>query len=196
MHILISKSSRSCGEESPYKILLLKYITVLYLYNERMRELSIKFSRLWCGIKAILKVRHTLYFREVQTGYARHSFWPQLLAILNPKSSSGCGTVYGIWQVERHRDILLIVAPSLRNDHDLVPRAEIGGFSPRSAGAPPKRSDGASLGVISLRRSTPTPPGGVTQPVVGVAPAVLAPRRAPPGPAVDPRAGGPAGPRL
>ena len=89
-----------------------------------------------------------------------------------------------------------LVAPSLRNDHVLVPRAEIGGFSPRSAGAPPKRSDGARLGVISLRRSTPTPPGGVTQPVVGVAPAVLAPRRPPPDLRRTPRAGGPAGPRL
>ena len=68
-----------------------------------------------------------------------------------------------------------------------------GDFSPRSAGAPPKRSDGARLGVISLRRSTPTPPGGVTQPVVGVAPAVLAPRRAPPGRAVDPPRGRPGG---
>ena len=96
-------------------------------------------------------------------------------------------------RVERHRDILLIVAPSLRNDHDLVPRAEIGGFSPRSAGAPPKRNDGATISRISLRRSTPTPPGGVTQPVVGVAPAVLAPRRAPPVPAEDPPRGRPGG---
>ena len=87
MSILISKSSRSCGEESPYKILLLPYIIVLYLY---------KLTRWNQGYN--LKVRHTLYFREVQTGYARHSFWPQLLAILNPKSSSGCGTVYRIWQ--------------------------------------------------------------------------------------------------
>ena len=101
--------------------------------------------------------------------------------------TTGCVTPPGGVGVERRREIYLIVAPSLRNDHDLVPRAEIGGFSPRSAGAPPKRSDGARLGVISLRRSTPTPPGGVTQPVVGVAPAVLAPRRAPTGPAVDPR---------
>jgi hypothetical protein len=33
---------------------------------------------------------------------------------------------------------------------------------------------------VSLRRSTPTPPGGVAHPVVGVVPAVLAPRRPPP----------------
>ena len=107
--------------------------------------------------------------------------------------TTGCVTPPGGVGVERRRDIDLIFAPSLRNDHDLVPRAEIGGFSPRSAGAPPKRSDGARLGVISLRRSTPTPPGGVTQPVVGVAPAVLAPRRPPPGPAVDPPRGRPRG---
>ena len=41
--------------------------------------------------------------------------------------------------MDRRRNIDLLVAPSLRNDHVLVPRAEIGGFSPRSAGAPPKR---------------------------------------------------------
>ena len=60
--------------------------------------------------------------------------------------TTGCVTPPDGVGVERRRDILLIVAPSLRNDHDLVPRAEIGGFSPRSAGAPPKRSDGARLG--------------------------------------------------
>ena len=107
--------------------------------------------------------------------------------------TTGCVTPPGGVGVERSRDILLIVAPSLRNDHDLVPRGEIGGFSPRSAGAPPKRSDGATISRISLLRSTPTPPGGVTQPVVGVAPAVLAPRRPPPGPAVDPPRGRPGG---
>ena len=46
------------------------------------------------------------------------------------------------------------------------------------------------MGYVSLRRSTPTPSGGVTHPVVGVVPAVLAPRQPPPGtrggPAVDP----------
>ena len=63
----------------------------------------------------------------------------------------------------------------------------------RDTGAPPKRSDGRRVGHISLRRFTPTPPGGVTQPVVGVAPAVLAPRRAPPGPAEDPPRGRPGG---
>ena len=93
--------------------------------------------------------------------------------------TTGCVTPPGGVGVERRREIYLIVAPSLRNDHDLVPRAEIGGFSPRSAGAPPKRNDGATIRCISLRRLTPTPPGGVTQPVVGVAPAVLAPRRPP-----------------
>ena len=100
--------------------------------------------------------------------------------------TTGCVTPPGGVGVERRREIPLLVAPSLRNDHVLVPRAEIGGFSPRSAGAPPKRSDGATISRISRRRSTPTPPGGVTQPVVGVAPAVLAPRRPSPGPAVDP----------
>jgi hypothetical protein len=35
--------------------------------------------------------------------------------------------------VERRTEIYLIVAPSLRNENDLVPRAEIGGFSPHSA---------------------------------------------------------------
>ena len=109
--------------------------------------------------------------------------------------TTGCVTPPGGVGVKRRRDIGLIVAPSLRNDHVLVPRAEIGGFSPRSAGAPPKRSDGATISPMSLRRSTPTPPGGVTQPVVGVAPAVLAPRRPPPGPAVDPRAGATMRPR-
>ena len=61
--------------------------------------------------------------------------------------TTGCVNPPGGVGVERHRDIVLIVlivAPSLRNDHVLVPRAEIGGFSPRSAGAPPKRSDGAT----------------------------------------------------
>ena len=101
--------------------------------------------------------------------------------------TTGCATPPGGVGVERRREMHLLVAPSLRNDHVLVPRAEIGGFSPRSAGAPPKRSDGATSRCISLRRSTPTPPGGVTHPVVGVAPAVLAPRQPPPGPAVDPR---------
>ena len=67
------------------------------------------------------------------------------------------------------------------------------GIFPRSAGAPPKRRDGATSRGISRRRSTPTPPGGVTQPVVGVATAVLAPRRPPPGPAVDPPRGRPGG---
>ena len=107
--------------------------------------------------------------------------------------TTGCVTPPGGVGVERRREIYPIVAPSLRNDHDLVPRAEIGGFSPRSAGAPPKRNDGATIRCISLRRSTPTPPGGVTQPVVGVATAVLAPRRAPPGPAVHPPRGRPGG---
>ena len=94
--------------------------------------------------------------------------------------TTGCVTPPGGVGVERRREIPLLVAPSLRNDHVLVPRAEIGGFSPRSAGAPPKRRDGATIRSMSRRRSTPTPPGGVTQPVVGVAPAVLAPRRPPP----------------
>ena len=107
--------------------------------------------------------------------------------------TTGCVTPPGGVGMERRRDIDLLVAPSLRNDHDLVPRAEIGGFSPRSAGAPPKRNDGATIRCISRRRSTPTPPGGVTQPVVGVAPAVFAPPRAPPGPAVDPPRGRPGG---
>ena len=107
--------------------------------------------------------------------------------------TTGCVTPPDGVGVERRREIPLLVAPSLRNDHVLVPRAEIGGFSPRSAGAPPKRSDGATISRISLLRSTPTPPGGVTQPVVGVAPAVLAPRRPPPGPAVDPPRGRPGG---
>ena len=109
--------------------------------------------------------------------------------------TTGCVTPPGGVGVERRREMWPTRAPSLRKNHDpvLVPWAEIGGFSPRSAGAPPKRSDGARLGVISLRRSTPTPPGGVTQPVVGVAPAVLAPRRAPPGPAEDPPRGRPGG---
>ena len=107
--------------------------------------------------------------------------------------TTGCVTPPGGVGVERRREIPLLVAPSLRNDHVLVPRAEIGGFSPRSAGAPPKRSDGAKISPMSLRRLTPTPPGGVTQPVVGVAPAVLAPRRAPPGPAEDPPRGRPGG---
>ena len=110
-----------------------------------------------------------------------------------PPPTTGCATPPGGVGVERRREMHLLVAPSLRNDHDLVPRAEIGGFSPRSAGAPPKRSDGATSRGISLRRSTPTPPGGVTQPVVGVAPAVLAPRRAPPVPAEDPPRGRPGG---
>ena len=58
------------------------------------------------------------------------------------------------------------------------------------------RRDGATSRSMFRRRSTPTPPGGVTQPVVGVAPAVLAPRRPPRDPRRTPRAGGPAGPRL
>jgi hypothetical protein len=94
--------------------------------------------------------------------------------------ATGCATPPGGVGVERRRETYLIVAPSLRNDHDLVPRAEIGGFSPRSAGAPPKRGDGATMRYVSLRCSTPTPPGGVAHPVVGVVPAVLAPRRPPP----------------
>ena len=67
------------------------------------------------------------------------------------------------------------------------------GIFPTFCRCTPKASDGARVGHISLRRSTPTPPGGVTQPVVGVAPAVLAPRRPPPGPAEDPPRGRPGG---
>ena len=65
------------------------------------------------------------------------------------------------------------------------------GKSPRRPQIDQKRNDGATSSRISLRRFTPTPPGGMTQPVVGVAPAVFAPPRAPPGPAVDPPRGRP-----
>ena len=75
-------------------------------------------------------------------------------------------------------------------------RGENPPISARGTGSWSFRSDGARVGHTSLRRSTPTPPGGVTQPVVGVAPAVLAPRRPPRDPRRTPRAGGPAGPRL
>ena len=48
------------------------------------------------------------------------------------------------------------------------------------ADAIPQRNDGATIRGMSRRRSTSTPPGGVAHPVVGVVPAVLAPRRPPP----------------
>ena len=100
--------------------------------------------------------------------------------------TTGCVTPPGGVGGERRREIYTRRAPSLRNDHDLVPRAEIGGFPPRSAGAPPsgvtERVSGRFLCIAPL----PHHLVGVTQPVVGVAPAVFAPRRAPPGPAVDP----------
>jgi hypothetical protein len=47
--------------------------------------------------------------------------------------TTGCATPPGGVGVERRTEIYLIVAPSLRNENDLVPRAEIGGFSPYSA---------------------------------------------------------------
>ena len=64
--------------------------------------------------------------------------------------TTGCATPPGGVGVERRREMHLLVAPSLRNDHVLVPRAEIGGFSPRSAGAPPKRRDGATFSYTTL----------------------------------------------
>jgi hypothetical protein len=110
--------------------------------------------------------------------------------------TTGCVTPPGGVGVERRREMCPTRAPSLRFGGAPAERGENPPISARGTGSWSFRRDGARVGHISLRRSTPTPPGGVTQPVVGVAPAVLAPRGPPPGPAVDPRAGGPAGPRL
>ena len=86
-----------------------------------------------------------------------------------------------------------LVAPSLRFGGAPAERGENPPISARGTRTWSFRRDGATISRISLLRSTPTPPGGVTQPVVGVAPAVLAPRRAPPGPAVHPPRGRPGG---
>ena len=107
--------------------------------------------------------------------------------------TTGCVTPPGGVGVERSRDILLIVAPSLRFGGAPAERGENPPISARGTRTWSFRRDGATSRGISRRRSTPTPPGGVTQPVVGVAPAVLAPRRAPPGPAEDPPRGRPGG---
>ena len=101
--------------------------------------------------------------------------------------TTGCVTPPGGVGVERRREIYPRRAPSLRFGGAPAERGENPPISARGTRSWSFRRDGARLGVISLRRSTPTPPGGVTQPVVGVAPAVLAPRRAPTGPTVDPR---------
>ena len=95
--------------------------------------------------------------------------------------------------MERRRDIGLIFAPSLRFGGAPAERGENPPISARGTRTWSFRRDGAKISPMSLRRSTPTPPGGVTQPVVGVAPAVLAPRRPPPGPAEDPPRGRPGG---
>ena len=107
--------------------------------------------------------------------------------------TTGCVTPPGGVGVKRRRDIGLIFAPSLRFGGAPAERGENPPISARGTRSWSFRRDGATISRISLRRSTPTPPGGVTQPVVGVAPAVLAPRRAPPGPAVDPPRGRPGG---
>ena len=110
--------------------------------------------------------------------------------------TTGCATPPGGVEVERRRETYLIVAPSPRFGGAPAERGENPPSWARVTRSWSFRRDGATIRSMSRRRSTPTPPGGVTQPVVGVAPAVLAPRRPPPGPAVTPRAGGPAGPRL
>ena len=107
--------------------------------------------------------------------------------------TTGCVTPPGGVGVKRRRDIDLLVAPSLRFGGAPAERGENPPISARGTRSWSFRRDGATISRISLRRSTPTPPGGVTQPVVGVAPAVLAPRRPPPGPAEDPPRGRPGG---
>ena len=121
------------------------------------------------------------------------------LHLLNTRSptcatpTTGCVTPPGGVGVERRREIPLLVAPSLRFGGAPAERGENPPISARGTRSWSFRRDGATISRISLLRSTPTPPGGVTQPVVGVAPAVLAPRRPPPGPAVDPPRGRPGG---
>ena len=94
--------------------------------------------------------------------------------------TTGCVTPPGGVGVERRRDIDLIVAPSLRFGGAPAERGENPPISARGTRSWSFRRDGATMRYVSLRRSTPTPPGGVAHPVVGVVPAVLAPRRPPP----------------
>ena len=82
--------------------------------------------------------------------------------------TTGCVTPPGGVGVERRRDILLIVAPSLCFGGAPAERGENPPISARWTRSWSFRRDGATISRISLRRSTPTPPGGVTQPVVGV----------------------------
>ena len=110
--------------------------------------------------------------------------------------TTGCVTPPGGVGVERRREITPRRAPSLRFGGAPAERGENPPISARGTRSWSFRRDGATSRCISRRRSTPTPPGGVTQPVVRVAPAVLAPRRPPRDPRWTPRAGGPAGPRL
>ena len=98
--------------------------------------------------------------------------------------TTGCVTPPGGVGVERRREMHLLVAPSLRFGGAPAERGENPPISARGTRTWSFRRDGATSSGISRRRSTPTPPGGVTHPVVGVA--VLAPRQPPPGPAVDP----------
>ena len=122
---------------------------------------------------------------------AMHSFLGAKTAGATP--TTGCVTPPGGVGVKRRRDIDLLVAPSLRFGGAPAERGENHPISARGTRSWSFRRDGATIRCISLCPSTPTPPGGVTQPVVGVVPAVLAPRRAPPGPAVDPPRGQPGG---
>ena len=110
-----------------------------------------------------------------------------------PPAASPPHTPGGVWEWSDAEIILLIVAPSFRFGGAPAERGENPPISARGTRTWSFRRDGATSRGISLRRLTPTPPGGVTQPVVGVAPAVLAPRRAPPGPAEDPPRGRPGG---
>ena len=94
--------------------------------------------------------------------------------------TTGCVTPPGGVGVERRRETYLIVAPSPRFGGAPAERGENPPSWARVTRSWSFRRDGATMRYVSLRRSTPTPPGGVAHPVAGVVPAVLAPRRPPP----------------
>ena len=110
--------------------------------------------------------------------------------------TTGCATPPGGVGVEQRRETYLIVAPSPRFGGAPAERGENPPSWARVTRSWSFRRDGATMRYVSLRQSTPTPPGGVAHPAVGVLPAVLDPRAPSRDPAkwrVDPRGPTPRG---
>ena len=113
--------------------------------------------------------------------------------------TTGCVTPPGGVGVERRREITPRRAPSLRFGGAPAERGENPPISARGTRTWSFRRDGATSRSMFRRRSTPTPPGGVTQPVVASIGTVWAARRGGSGTrilAADPRAGAPTWPRI